>query len=183
MASNEKRSTGRYVGGQTERDQEIKLVDIYSDLSLSDPQLTLPFNLWRGEIDNRSALVIGTHQGATIATRNKYGKGTATWIPSLIGLGAWQRDNTALTQLLLDVTKPFIQKLTFRFQSKQNGCIMRVMQKGNEFVTIITNGTTDFKELDLEVQEALNAKVLWGRKAAVNDNGRSISLNQGKRWF
>jgi beta-galactosidase len=157
--------------------KQILMIHKFGKISLSSPQVKLSFYHWMGQIDNQNAQVIGKQHGWTIAVKHKFGKGKAIWIPAMIGLGTWHKNDTALTRLLSEDIKPFTQDLPFKFQNRESGCLMRVLQKGrDEFVTIITNGTNKSKKLHLKIQGTLNATVIWGRKVAVKNNGRTISL-------
>ena len=61
----------------------------------------------------------------------------------MIGLGAWLGDGAPLSRLLQDVTEPFTRDLPFRFNERQPGCLMRVLQSGASFITVVTDGTAE----------------------------------------
>ncbi len=156
--------------------KEVRLVDEKCELSLQNPAINLPVHLWIGEIDNYRAQVIGQQNDWITAIRNKAGKGEAIWIPSMIGLGAWQGDNGPLAELTKTLVAPFRKNLPFKFSSHQPGCLLRVLQNEKAYCTVITNGTLEPKTCRLETPEGLTPTVLWGQSGSISKKGREISL-------
>jgi beta-galactosidase len=144
-------------------------------VSLQKPVLTLPSSLWVGEIENRSAEVIGKQKGWVTAVRSKAGKGEAIWIPSLVDVGAWVGENKPLARLLAEVTAPFMRDLPFRFVDQQPDCLLRVLRNGRSFVTVVTNGTMETRRFSIRRPQGLSPKTLWGEGSSVTQDGH-VSL-------
>lgn len=156
--------------------KDLRVVGNLFQVSLRNPQVTLPAHLWEGEIENHSAEIIGQNEGRVTAIRKKVGKGEAIWIPSLVGLGAWLSDNKPLAKFLVNVTNPYLKGMPFRFAAQQPGCVMRVMKSGESYITVVTNGETESRRCGLQVSDAAFGKVLFGQPSSVSEDGRQISL-------
>lgn len=118
--------------------KEIKVVKDRFNIKLNDPELTLPAHLWKGTLHPTTGREIGAENGELIAMRNAFGEGEVVWIPSLIGLGAWQNDNAALAQFLKNEFKPQIES-AIRFRQHVPGTLMRTLQNGNRILTVMVN--------------------------------------------
>jgi beta-galactosidase len=143
---------------------------------LSRPPLTLPSALWVGEVANESAEVIGEQGGRATAVRKQAGRGEAVWIPSTVGLGAWFGDGAPLSRLLQGLTEPFTRGLPFRFDGRQPGCLMRVLQSGASYVTVVTNGTAESRQCRVRHPPGLKPQALWGDSSALAADGQTLSL-------
>jgi len=156
---------------------DIRTLDPDQDCQvwLQKPEIALPSNLWVGEIENRTAEVIGKQHGWVSAVRNKAGKGETIWIPSLVDLGAWLGDNRPLARLLTEVTVPFTRNLPARFVGQQKDCLMRVLRHGESLVTVVTNGTLGAKSFGIQPPSGLSPKLLWTEGSTLTRDGH-VSL-------
>jgi beta-galactosidase len=149
--------------------KEYRWIDDIFKVDLQQPAVSLPAHLWEGDINNISAKVLGAHDGRITAVENDYGKGKAIWIPSLIGLGAWKDDNTALAELLSNITKDETESLPFIFNSHQEGCLMRILQNEDQYVTIITNGKQEQNQCYIDIRPEVNPEIIWGQSNSLSD--------------
>ena len=154
---------------------EFKAVDNLFDVKID--QLTLPAHLWRGFIRNTSGKVISTVDGESVATRNQYGKGETLWIPSLLGLGARLGGNEQLAQLLAQELKPNFNKAPYSFASQQKGMLMKTLQSGNSYITIVVNKSKDLKQVALNTADKLKkpSTLFADKKGTVS--GQTISIS------
>lgn len=144
------------------RPKEVQTPTAGAEVVWSRPALTLPSLLWLGEIENDSAEVAARQDGEVTAVRKRAGRGEAVWIPSPVGMGAWFGDGAPLAGLLADLTAPFAQEMPFRFEGRQPGCLLRVLQNGNAYVTIVANGTAEPLQCRLRRPPGLTPQLLWG---------------------
>jgi beta-galactosidase len=152
---------GRVTGADL---KEIHFIGPRTDVPLTSPAITLPSHLWISSIENRSATVIGRKDGEIIATeRQTANGGKVIWIPSPIGMGAWLNESQPLTGYLQSLVDPFKDAEPFRFPRVQKGCLMRVLKKGDAYLTVVTNGEADAVTCDLEHPSELHATKLWGQ--------------------
>ena len=161
------------VGGTL---KEVRYQEPRFTLPLTHPDVALPSHLWAGEIDNVSGSIIGTLDGRISATRNRYGKGEAIWIPSMIDLGAWLYDRGPLARFIAETVSGFLPPQPVAFDQHQPGCLMRILENGLLYATVITNGTDEDRVCRLKVQEALKPIVLWGTDTALDIERTSVSL-------
>ena len=154
---------------------EFKAVDNLFDVKID--QLTLPAHLWRGFIRNTSGKVISTVDGEPVATRNQFGKGETLWIPSLLGLGARLGGNEQLALFLAQELKPNFNKATYSFVSQQKGMLMKTLQSGNSYITIVVNKSKDLKQVALNTADKLKkpSTLFADKKGTVS--GQSISIS------
>ena len=124
--------------------KEFKVTGRYFNLILEDPPVTLPAHLWRGEVQPLHATPTGKYQDETVAVRYRFKKGEVVFIPSLIGLGSWQRDNEAMAAWLKKETAGYSGSLPFVFATHYPHVILKVMTSGKNFLTVLIN--TDNKK-------------------------------------
>jgi beta-galactosidase len=159
------------------RYKEIRLPEIYGNIALSDPDVTLPYHLWVGEIEPFEAKALGTNDDHVIATHNVFGRGHVYWIPSLIGLPAFESDNAPLMQLLEAWAEPFIAASPFRFQTRCQDCVSRILVNGQQYVMTLTNGGTEKKECALvPAMTDLKATLIWGEPGQYSPLRNTLAL-------
>ncbi|MDP4290310.1 MAG: beta-galactosidase trimerization domain-containing protein, partial [Bacteroidota bacterium] len=157
--------------------REFKLISNLFDLKVED--LTLPAHLWRGNIKTNTALPLGSSEGETITSRNKFGKGEVLWIPSLLGLGSRiQKDYVMLSKLLRIEVKDNLNASPFLFNALQRGMLMKTLKSGNAYITILINKSTVKQPVLLNIKPGLNLKssILYANKQGkVSGNTVNIS--------
>jgi beta-galactosidase len=142
---------------------EFKVVDNLFEVKLG--QINLPAHLWRGFISNNTAEILSTVDGKPVATRNRFGKGETLWIPSLVGLGARLTENTALAGFLKNELKTNFEKAPYYFATQQKGCLMKTLQSGNSFVTVVVNKSNEIKPIEIKSNEkSKQPKLLFANK-------------------
>lgn len=143
---------------------EFKLVNNLFNTTIQGTDL--PTHLWRGFIAPNNGKSIASIDSETIALRNTIGTGELIWIPSLLGLGSRiQGDYIALSNWLAKELKTTIAKSPFKFVSPQPHIIMKTMQSGNRFITVIINKSTKPNTIQLaHTNSALQTNVLFANK-------------------
>jgi len=147
--------------------KEYKFIDNIFNIRLTNPALLLPAHLWRGTIDVSTAIPIGQEHNQIIATRNKYGRGEAVWIPSLVGLGSRIENNyNQLSQWLYQELKVSINNSIVRFSTLQPGMLMKTLQAGNAYVTVIINKSQEKRKVFLQFRKDIKLKpvILFNNK-------------------
>ncbi len=134
---------------------EFKLVDNLFTTTIEGNKL--PTHLWRGFIVPSKGQTIAAADGKTIAVRNIIGQGEVLWIPSLLGLGSRiQKDYAPLNLFLTKELNTGLSAIPFRFATTQKNVLMKTMQSGNSFITLIVNKASTEKSIELT---ALNPKL------------------------
>jgi beta-galactosidase len=158
------------------RPKEVQTPSVRAEVEWSRPALTLPSQLWVGEVENDSAEVAARQDGRVTAVRKRAGRGEAVWIPSPVGMGAWFDDGGPLAALLADLTEPFARDVPFRFDGRQPGCLLRVLQQGNAYVTVVANGTAEPRQCRLRRPAGLAPQLLWGDASTFTPGNPSVPL-------
>lgn len=156
---------------------EFKMVDNLFNVTLTDPTLTLPAHLWRGSIVTTTAKPISKINNEVIAVRNKFGKGEVLWIPSLLGLGGRiNKDYSKLSLLINAEAKQSLSNIPFRFKTIQPKMLMKTLQSGNSYITIVINKSKEKRKILLEVRNTMKPVILFADKTGtVAGNAINIS--------
>ena len=145
-------------------------------LQLDEPKLTLPVHLWKGYIHNISGKAIGTEENQVVASRNFYGRGETVWVPSLIGLGARREGNEQLSAFLRRELAANIGNQPFTFADQQKGLLMRSMQAGNQYITMLVNKSRETRKVSLTMKASLTGTVLFADKNGKLE-GRDVMIS------
>ncbi|HSO87625.1 MAG TPA: hypothetical protein VLQ91_13805, partial [Draconibacterium sp.] len=133
--------------------------------------------LWRGFISNNTGEILSTVDGKPVATRNRFGKGETLWIPSLVGLGARLDDNSQLAGFLKNELKSNFEKAPYCFATQQKGCLMKTLQSGNSFVTVVVNKSNETKPIEIKSNEtSKQPKLLFANKKGTI-SGQTITIS------
>ena len=109
----------------------------------------LPAHLFKGSLHVTTGEKIATEADEVFALSNAYGQGRAIWIPSMIGLGARHEGNAALSKWLMNEMAPDLAGWPIRFQARQSQLLMRTMQTGSGYLTIVVNKSTEIRRVPL----------------------------------
>lgn len=112
----------------------------------------LPAHLFKGFLNATTGKVLAKEGDNVIAMTNQFGKGSTTWIPSLLGLGAKRVDNVPLSRFLQTELSETISDFPIYFEKPQKDVMMRTMVSGSEIITIIINKSAETKSFKLSVK-------------------------------
>ena len=140
--------------------REVKLIGDTFKIPMGKGR-SLPAHLWRGTIANRSGKVISAERGDVYATRHVLGQGETLWIPSLVALGAWQRDNAPLARLVREEILPCIAPLPVIFKKQEKLALIKTLQSGEETITVIINNGPKSRKMALSVQGKRKPRLLY----------------------
>ncbi len=135
----------------------------------------LPTHRFTCDIENQSGDVLCQQGQRVLATAHHYGAGQVHWLPSLIGMGAWLGDRRPLATFLNAVAGEHITMLPIRFAEYAPGVLLRTLHSGEEFVTVITNGTDKARSCRLVTPGSLRPRTLWSTQQARLE-GDTVSL-------
>jgi beta-galactosidase len=144
---------------------EFKMVDVLFSLKLNDPSVILPAHLWEGTIMPTSGKTVAVVKKEAVAVRNRFGNGEVLWIPSLVGLGGRiKKDYSKVAYLLQVEAKQSIDQVPFRFTVVEPGMLMKTLQAGATFLTVIINKSPEKRKVSLENTKKLKPSVLFSNK-------------------
>lgn len=157
------------------RFKEVHMRGVSPFVELNQPAGTsLPSRYWISSIVPDSARPIGEEAGEITATeRTIPGGGKVIWIPSPIGIGAWTVDPTPLARYLQATLSGVMGTEPFTFPEPRKGCLARVLQNGSTYVTVVTNGTSDPIQCEVNVPPGVRPASLWG-PAAQQSGSRAV---------
>lgn len=142
--------------------------DIF-DLKFGDK--TLSAHALKGIINMNNGKKLNNNEDEVLGLINIFGRGKVVWIPSLIGLGARKADNY---ESLLSFLTPHIDiSDEFRFESYQDGLLMKNLKSEKNLVTVIINKSKISKEMTLKgfTNKYKNPSVLYSnRNSKIKDN-------------
>jgi beta-galactosidase len=150
--------------------REFKLEGDLFEMALNDPELVLPVHCWRGTLMTTTAKPVGYHNKEVIASRNAYGKGEVLWIPGLTGLAGRIQGYSPLIALLDHEVEANIHSVPFRFRNLQEGMLMKTLQSGNSFITVIINKSGRNMQAELIGKHNLMPSVLFPENAGKIEN-------------
>jgi len=140
--------------------KEVQLIGNQFDVALLEPPLTLPAHLWRGTIQPTTAATIATTGANATAVRNHFGKGEVIWIPSLVRLACRiKRDYRPLAELLTREING-ASDTPFRFAAIQPGMLMKTLQSGASYLTVLINKGPEKATLSLKGEAAARTPTL-----------------------
>lgn len=155
---------------------EYKVVSDNFALKLEDPNLSLPAHLWRGELKNYKAKAIGRVGNYVIASRNTYGKGESVFIPSCIGLGAFEKGNASLANWLLYETMSALDSLPIYISSHKPGILLRTMVDNNRYATILINTTNTQENVSLGGLKGKKGRLIYGTRSSTWKGDTQLEL-------
>ena len=82
---------------------------------------------------------------------NKYGRGTVTWVPSMIGLGAVRTGHRkALSKFVMKELAPVLKDLPLRFKRHRSGISLQVMKAGKGYITVVSSSARHRRKVRFE---------------------------------
>lgn len=140
--------------------KEVKCLP--TDFSVNYQNALLPAHLWKGSIYNTQGQIVVQEGNSVLTTRHRFVKGETFWFPSLLGLGALRSDKgEALSRLLLAEVQAAVP---FQFETYQKGVQMYIMQKGNQYLTILINKRPQATTVALRCPKGVNPSVVFADK-------------------
>lgn len=141
--------------------KEFKLEGNQFEVPLTAPSVTLPGHCWRGYLSLSGATPLGISGKETIAARNKYGQGEVVWIPSLIGLAGRIQGYEKLQLLLHQELSGTLAAVPLRFKNPHKLVLMKLLQSGNSFISVIINKSTETANLEILTNKKLTPTLLY----------------------
>lgn len=158
------------LGGQV---REFRVRGNTFPMSINDQEL--PAHLWQGTLAVDEGEVLSyAPDSVPVALLHQYGKGRTLWIPSPIGLGAWQQDNRPLAQLLQNWLKN-AETPPVRFNEHHPGVTMKTMIAESGLYTMLINKNDYPKQVALDFAEPRSGQVLYDT-AGAECKGNTILL-------
>lgn len=153
-----------------------EVVTTPGDFNLKIGTENLPAHLFKGLLSSTTGKVLAKDGDNVLAITNKFGKGSTTWIPSMLGLGAKRVDNMPLSRFLQTELAETISTFPVRFDSPQKGVQMRTMVSGSEIITIIINKSAKMKTIPLVVKNSNSKPTVLVASKQGSVSGKKIRI-------
>jgi hypothetical protein len=137
---------------------------------IAAPSGDKPFPVYKilGSIKPNKAKTIMKDGELVTGIRNSFGKSEIVWIHAGVGAGAWKYGNTVLSEFLADELEDFSKTQAFHFAGQTDHVSMQTMMKGDQVMTVITNGLDKVNTVTIESETNKKAKIVYctqsGRK-------------------
>jgi beta-galactosidase len=154
-----------------------EVVTAPGDFNLKIGSENLPAHLFKGLLNNATGKVLAKEGDNVVAITNKFGKGSTTWIPSMLGLGAKRVDNLPLSRFLQTELSETISTFPIHFDKPQKGVQMRTMVSGSEIITIIINKSPETKTIPLVVKNNNLIPTILVASKQGSLSGKLININ------
>lgn len=155
--------------------KDCRLIADSVSINMTGPELNLPGVNWVGELEVTTAKPIGRQNNRIAATKNNYGKGEAVFIPTTLGLAAWQGVNKPLSDYLSIEYHERLSDVPVKFAVKQDKVILETLQSGEKYIVMVTNGKMQPVSVELLFNDQFQPKVIWGNKSDYQNN--FVTLN------
>lgn len=158
---------------------EVKAEDSYFPLPAYNG-ITLDSHLWRGCLKTESAAAMLKFGDDVCACRNSYGKGEVIWMPELIELGNWHRNEQQLSLFYGKLLEREIASAAISFKKPSCGVVVRTMTTEDKIITIICNPSQESR-LVVTNNNCKYSHTIFDNKRAKADQGRGyINLLGGE---
>lgn len=154
--------------------KEFSIVDNIFPIVIKKYNITLPTHAWIGTIVPSTGKAVAMQNNNITGIENNYGKGSVIWIPQLLGLGARISNNYQPLISLLNKELDFTGQVYFN--KAHDGTLMKVLQSGNDLVTILVNKNKNQQGITLQGLNNRKPQVLFHDKDG-SVNGSTIKIN------
>ena len=156
--------------------KEFRLTDNVFSLTMVNPDLLIPAHAWTGVLLPKEGVKVISKQGKEVTgISHRFGKGKSIWIPSPLGIGARMEGYAPLQELLMQEV-PSCRNTTVRLDKASPGILMKSMQSGDKYVTVIINKSHNEKELNLLSGNKKKTSVLFADKGG-KINGNKVIMS------
>ena len=139
---------------------EYQLKDELFDIDIRGKRI--PVSFWKGIIKNSEADTVSYDEDGVTMVCHRLGKGKVTWCPSMIELGAWHNDISALAAFLTEYVASDASYGPVRFDSFYPGILMRTLKSGGRYLTFICNKSGEDRAVRLK-HDGFAPSVIYGQ--------------------
>lgn len=125
--------------------------------------------MWKPIVQPLSAKAIGSSNEGICATINSLGDGTSVWLPTCLSLAALADNTRQLSQLAYSQLKPQLEQQPFYFNNYSKGALLRILENGGSYVTVITNNEKEPISVELVNRLKLKPSIIFGEQSNFNN--------------
>lgn len=117
----------------------------------------LPVNKILCTIKNRSAIPISSYNNEITGVKN----GNIIWIPSCVGLGAWENGCNDFSNFLFSEVEDYICDLPIIFNEQYDNVTMQIMRNGNSYLTVLNNANSSSITINISNKDNMEENLLY----------------------
>lgn len=141
--------------------REFRVMEYLFGMPGSGETPALTGHIWQGTIHNDSGEVLYSDFGNVTGIRNRYGKGSVVWIPSMIDLGSWISRDGRLADFYRGECLAAGLEYPLYFAENHPNTLMRLLKNGDMLMAVIVNN--DNTDVRIRFNTALNgASAVFG---------------------
>jgi beta-galactosidase len=143
------------------------------NLQFQYPLQPVPALGWKGHLSLTHAKSTATENDNILASKGGFGKGTALWVPSLMGLAARTEGKQALSEWLTHELKNCVEAYPVRFPHYLPNVIMTTARTKEGFISMVINK----QNLDTEVPllyKGLKGEIIFSNTGASLDDAHQL---------
>lgn len=157
------------LGGQISEFKKLNKRDYNIDYNFFEDDgenpITLRGNAWRGIIKPDSAKVVCKKNGEVYATKNKFGNGTALWVPTMPRKVYFKYEEGIFNLLKRTFDMPE-NKITFK--NYEQNAMLRLMECNTGYLAIVINNQTSQSQFVKKTRTSLLGGIFGG------ENGKNV---------
>lgn len=147
------------------------LFDIYGNSGR--PYLT--GHIWQGTIHNDSGEILCGDCGNVTGIRNRFGKGSVVWIPSMTDLGSWISGDGRLADFYRAECLSAGLEYPLYFTENHPNTLMRLLRNGNKLTAVIVNN--DNADVRIKFNKALESPAMIFGQAKPGRSSITVPAN------
>ncbi len=159
---------------------DLRFIDDLQSFRLDNLVSDIPAYTWKPllQATSKTATVAGRDKGDVIALRNRFGKGETLWVPACFSLGALPSNTKSLSLLANKELNAVLVNQPFYFKDYSKNALLRIMQNGNNYLTVVTNNAKETINIELVNRLNLKPTIIFGDKESLNGDRVSLGGKQ-----
>lgn len=159
--------------------KEQKYIGEESFVKLSNSNIFLPINSFKGTILNKTGIPIATENGEILAIRNKYGLGEVVWIPSNIEIKARQLNDDRFAKFVKYEIKQILSDSDIYFSARQKDVFCKTKKTENGYLSVIINKSSKSRHIKFVNKINRNPQMIFSDKhSKISNNWLTIADNE-----
>lgn len=94
--------------------------------------------------------------------RNKYGRGSVLWIPSVIGMGALKSGHKSkISRLFKRELEPVVKELPMSFRRRYTGIALQMLETPDHYITIVTSNKKHRRRVVFKTEMRVSRRIFF----------------------
>ena len=150
--------------------EDLRMKDSTEIIHFYGIEKTLSAYKWIPIMKAESGKAIAIAGEECCAIENHYGAGKTIWIPACISMGTDISDPESLRNLIEHILPSASLTQPFYFAEPSPGIMLRILESGKEYITVLCNNKTETKPVTLVAPVGFKPKVIFGKsESTINE--------------